>query len=164
MRRPCLIERCETCNRRARAVLCDLNDEDLAAFQTIKHSLRYEPHEIVFYEGHTCLGLYLLCAGKVKLTRSSVRGQRQIVRILDGGELIEKHAFQDGAIHEVTCETLEPAQISVLDKSAYLALVQDTPHLAVKLIQLLSRELGMHLNQLDRFTFKTARERLGGPT
>jgi CRP/FNR family transcriptional regulator len=143
-------------------VVCDLSKDELAAFQKMKRSLHYEPHQIVFYEGHACLGLYLLCAGKAKLSRSSARGQRQILRILDAGELIEKHAFRERAIHEVTCETLEPSQICVIDKEPYLELIRSNPALALKLIQLLSSELGMHMDQLDQFTFKTARERLAG--
>lgn len=162
-RKPCLIiENCATCALRSKSVLCDLTGEDLVAFQKIKRLFHYEPHQTVFYEGHACLGLYLLCAGKVKLTRSSARGQRQIVRILDAGELIEKHAFRDKALHEVTCETLEPSQICLIEKEPYLLLIRHNPDLAIKLIHLLSSELSVHMDQLDQFTFKTARERLAG--
>nr|MBI3613297.1 Crp/Fnr family transcriptional regulator [Nitrospirota bacterium] len=156
------IEDCKTCELRHKSVVCDLAGDDLAAFQKGKHSFHYEANQPVFYEGHACLGLYLLCSGKVKLTRSSARGQRQIVRILDSGQLIEKHAFRDGALHETTCEAIEPSQICLIEKNAYLGLVQRNPQLAIKLIQLLSCELGMHMDQLDQFTFKTARERLAG--
>ena len=161
-RKPCLIENCDTCGLREKVVLCDIAGNDLAEFQKIKRTLEYAPHQTVFYEGHACLGLYLLCAGKVKLTRSSTRGRRQIVRILGPGELIEKHVFGDNALHEVTCETLEPSQVSVIDKERYLAVIHRNPQLAIKLIQLLSNEVGVNMDHLDRFTFKTARERLAG--
>ena len=161
-RKPCLIGNCDTCALRTKAVLCDLEGDDLAEFQKIKHSLDYEPHQTVFYEGHLCLGLYLLCTGKVKLTRSSARGQRQIVRILGPGELIEKQALGEQALHEVTCETLEPSQVCVIDKERYLAGIHRNPQLAIKLIQLLSNELKVNMEQLDQFTFQTARARLAG--
>ncbi|TSA00993.1 MAG: Crp/Fnr family transcriptional regulator [Nitrospiraceae bacterium] len=161
-RKPCLIENCDTCTFRGKAVVCDLEGDDLAEFQNIKHSLSYESQQTVFYEGHLCLGLYLLCAGKVKLTRSSARGQRQIVRILGPGELIEKQAFGERALHEVTCETLEPSQVCVIDKERYLAVIHRNPQLAIKLIQLLSNELRVNMGQLDQFTFQTARARLAG--
>jgi CRP-like cAMP-binding protein len=159
-RKPCLTENCDTCAFRGKAVLCDLAGDDLAEFRNIKHSLDYEPRQTVFYEGHLCVGLYLLCRGKVKLTRSSARGKRQIVRILGPGEMIEKQAFSERALHEVTCETLEPSQVCVIDKGRYLAVIHRNPQLAIKLIQLLSNEHGVNMDQLDQFTFKTARERL----
>lgn len=161
-RKPCLIENCDTCGLRAKVVLCDISGSDLAEFQKIKRTLEYAPHQTVFYEGHLCLGLYLLCSGKVKLTRSSTRGRRQIVRILGPGELIEKHVFGERALHEVTCETLEPSQVCVIDKERYLAVIRGNPQLAIKLIQLLSNEVGVNMDHLDQFTFKSARERLAG--
>ena len=160
--KPCLTEHCDTCALRGKAVLCDLAGDDLAEFRNIKHSLDYEPRQTVFYEGHVCVGLYLLCRGKVKLTRSSARGQRQIVQILGAGELIEKQAFGERALHEVTCETLEPSQVCVIDKERYLAVIHRSPQLAIKLIQLLSNELRVNMEQLDQFTFQTARARLAG--
>jgi len=161
-RKSLLIEDCANCCQRAKAVVCDLAGDDLAAFEKIKRSVRYDTNQTIFYEGHACLGLYLICAGRVKLTRSSARGQRQIVRILDSGEVIEKHAFRNGALHEVTCETLEPTQICLIEREPYLALIRRNPDLAIKVIQLLCSELGVNMDQLDQFTFKTARERLAG--
>ena len=70
------IENCETCAHRVHAVVCDLSGRDLADFQKIKRSLQFEPYQSVFYEGHACLGLYLLCTGKVKLTRSLTSSQK----------------------------------------------------------------------------------------
>ena len=161
-RKSCVTGNCATCELRTQAVLCDLEGDDLAEFQSIKHSLDYGAQQAIFYEGHSCLGLYLLCRGKVKLTRTSARGKRQIVRILGAGELIEKQAFGERTLHEVTCETLEPSQVCVIDKHRYLAVIHRNPQLAIKLIQLLSNEHGVNMDQLDQFTFQAARERLAG--
>jgi len=157
-----LLQSCETCALRGKSVICDLSDDDLAAFQKVKYSFYYEPRRTVFYEGHSCLGLYLVCSGKVKLTRSSPRGQRQITGILSAGHLIETHGFRAGAVHEATCETMESSQICLIEKASYLALVRRDPQVMLRLIQLLSEELGRSMDQLDRFRFQSARERLAG--
>ena len=59
-RKPCPIENCDTCGLREKVVLCDIEGQDLAEFQTIKRTLNYAPHQTVFYEGHLSVGLYLL--------------------------------------------------------------------------------------------------------
>lgn len=153
-------QECAGCGLREHAVVCDLEGEESERFRAIRQSLRYEAGQTVFYEGHPCLGMYLLCSGRVKLTRSSARGQRQIVRIADGGELLEKHVFQEGAVHEVTCETLEPCRVCFIDRQAYLDLLRRNSDLALKVIRLLSGELGIRMNQRDLFAFRTGRERL----
>ncbi len=158
---PALFKNCATCSLRAKAIVCDLADAEVTAFQKLRHSLQYDARQTVFYEGHLCLGLYLLCSGKVKLTRSLARGQRQIVRIAEGGELIEKHVFHNEALHEVTCETLESCHICFIDRQAYLELIRRNSELAIRLIQLLSSsELGIRIDQRDLFTFRSGRERL----
>ncbi|WP_447972381.1 Crp/Fnr family transcriptional regulator [Nitrospira sp. Kam-Ns4a] len=60
----------------------------------------------------------------------------------------------------MTCETIERSQVCIIDKTAYWTLVRRNSELAVKLIQLLAGELDADLDQLDQFTFKTARQRL----
>jgi CRP/FNR family transcriptional regulator len=159
---PVASQGCATCGLREKSVVCDLEGGEFDTFRAIRQSLRYEAGQTVFYEGHPCLGLYLLCSGRVKLTRTSSRGQRQIVRILDGGELIEKHAFRDGAVHEVTCETLEPAHLCFIHRQAYLRLLEHNSALAIRLIELLSSELGVRMDQRDLFAFRTGRQRLAG--
>lgn len=156
----CAKSRCQDCALRARSVLCDLPDVSLAEWDRMTHRFGYGPRETVFYEGHACLGLYLLSGGKVKLTRSSSRGQRHIVRIVEAGCLIEPHTFRSGTTHLVTCETLEPSQICLIERTAYLAMIQRAPSVAVNLIHLLSGELERRQEAADGQTFKSAKERL----
>lgn len=159
----CAAERNACCTKHiggAREGLFELEGEDLAVFQRIKIPLLYKANQVVFYEGHAAVGLYMLCTGKVKLTRSSMKGQRLIIGILDAGDIIEKDAFGDDAIHQVTCETLEPCKICLIERKPYLELIKRNGVLAIKLIELLSAEVRSHIKQLDDFTFKSARERL----
>lgn len=159
---PAASQDCTACRVRDKSVVCDLEGTEFDTFRSIRQSLRYDAGQTVFYEGHPSLGLYLLCSGKVKLTRTSSGGQRQIVAILDGGELIEKHAFRDGALHEVTCETLEPAHLCFIRRETYLGLLRRNSALAIRLIELLSSELGIRMDQRDLFAFRTGRQRLAG--
>lgn len=64
------------------------------------------------------------------------------------------------ALHEVTCETLEPCHICFIDRQAYLELIRRNSELAIRLIQLLSSELGIRMDQRDLFALRSGRERL----
>ncbi len=153
---------CRECVCRSEAVVCDLDAPELAAFEGHRHVLTFAAGQTVFYEGHACLGLYLLCRGKVKLTRSSSQGQRHIVGILSAGRLLDPQAFRPGAVHETTCDTLEPSQVGFIERTAYLALLQRDPSLAIRLIQWLGDEIRKGLGHVDLLAFKTARQRLAG--
>jgi CRP/FNR family transcriptional regulator len=81
---------------------------------------------------------------------------------MDPGQLIEKHIFQEGALHQVNCEVLDPSQVCVVDRAKYLDFLQQNSELAVKVIKLLSHEMGLSFDETDQFAFASARERIAG--
>jgi CRP-like cAMP-binding protein len=155
-----LVQDCSHCLVKSLGDICNLTGEELADFLGVQKFLVYDKHQTVFYEGKPCHGIYILCAGKVKLIQSSRLGQQQILRIVSPGELIEKNGLYNMGRHSVTCETLEPSQINFIEKKDFLNLIKKHNDLALKLINTLSRELELAQEKIGRSTFETARERL----
>ena len=151
---------CELCPNRECSEICEILPQDGDALSLVKRQVIYQPGQHVFYEGHVALGLYILCQGRVKLTRLNRKGQQRLVGILSGGQLLEKQAFQEQPVHQVTCEVLEPSQISLVDQGSFLNFLKDHGEAAVKLIQVLSKEMTDVVNTADQFAFTPARERL----
>lgn len=154
------VNECRTCGNKGQGDVCGLEGAVEHEFEQMRRTVLYQPGQYVFYEGHTALGLYVLCCGRVKLTRSTAKGHQRLVAIVDPGMMIERHAFQEGAVHEVTCQALEPSQVSVIDRDRYLDLLSRHGDLAVKLIKVLSREMRVTLEEVDQFAFLSSRERL----
>ncbi|RMH07640.1 MAG: Crp/Fnr family transcriptional regulator [Nitrospirae bacterium] len=151
---------CVECPNRQMSELCDWHGAVASELKTIKHTVVYRPGQFLFYEGHAALGLYILCRGRVKLTRSTAKGQQRLLAIVEPGHLIEKHLFATGSLHEATCETLEMSEVCILDRVRYLSLLERYGHVAVKLLQLLSREMVAAFEEADQLAFASARERL----
>ncbi len=151
---------CQDCRHKRGSDLCDLGGEDAVAFERMRRTVLYEPGQYVFYEGHAALGLYVLCTGRAKLTRSTARGHQRLVALVDPGMMIERHTFQDGAVHEVTCQALDASQVCVIDRDQYLGLLAREGGLAVNVIKLLSRQMRVALDEVDQFAFLSSRERL----
>jgi len=122
---------CSGCPSRTDSPVCKAAEADPPAFQQLLHRLFYLPHQVVFYEGNPSLGLYVLCAGKAKLTTSSPSGHQRIMSIVGPGTLVERSGFCDGALHAVTCETLEPSQVCLVDRRGYFSLLEKNPALAI---------------------------------
>lgn len=157
---PLITAECESCPNREFSDICDIIPPVEESVGLIKRRAMYQPGQYVFYEGHVALGLYILCHGRIKLTRLNRKGQQRLVGILDSGQLLEKQAFQDQPVHQVTCEVLEPSQICLLDRTSFLTFLKGNAELAVKLVQVLSKEMSHVMNVADRFAFTPARERL----
>ena len=151
---------CETCPKRDDSDICDLIPPGEEAPGVLKRRAIYQPGQFVFYEGHAPLGLYVLCQGKVKLTRLTRNGNQRLVAIVEPGHLLEKQALQEQAVHQVTCEALEPSQVCLLDRSGFLNILKGNGTLAVKLVQVLSKEMSQVSLAADQFAFSPAKERL----
>jgi len=154
------VQDCSHCLAKSLSDICNLSGEELGDFLAIQKFLVYDKHQTVFYEGKPCHGIYILCAGKVKLIQSSRLGHQHILRIVSPGELIEKNGVYHMNRHSVTCETLEPSQINFIEKTDFMNLIKKHKDLALKLIGALSRELELAQQKIGRSTFETARERL----
>lgn len=153
---------CLTCAVRSKALLCDVGEEELCAFRAMTHVLRYGPRETVFHAGHPSLGLYLLCEGKAKLTRTAVTGRRQIVELLEAGDVIETHALMERRAHESTCVTLESSRICLIEREPYQALLKRNSALTFKLIHFLGNTIARQMVRLEWLTSLDARRRLAG--
>lgn len=151
---------CDACPFRSSNLVCRPGETDPPAFQRLLHRFLYQPHQIVFYEGHESLGLYVLCSGKAKLTSSSRRGQQRNLSIVGAGELIERSGFCEGMVHAVTCETLEPSQVCLIERQPYLNLLEKNPEQAIALLQLVSEEVHHQKIALGHLPFCKTDERL----
>src|SRR5664279_719894 len=91
-----LIEDCLSCKLCSEGFFCRLPKADMEAFQKIKFTLSHPAGAILFGEGQTCRGIYILCKGRVKLATSSNQGHTLILKIAQPGEVLGLNAAVSG--------------------------------------------------------------------
>ncbi|MCA9473076.1 MAG: Crp/Fnr family transcriptional regulator [Nitrospirales bacterium] len=151
---------CATCSCRETADVCSLAADILRNLQQTKQTMVCRGGQYVFYEGHPVLGVYVLCHGRVKLTRSTKKGQQRVVKIVEPGQVLEWNLYQQSAIHHATAETLMSSRICVIDRVSFLNLVEQDSRVAFRLLTLMSRERLALLDYEDQLAFSSARERI----
>ena len=152
---------CRKCAARGMSLFCGgLSDKELNEFMEIKKIHAYGKHDIIFHEETPSYGIYILCSGKAKLTNSSRFGQQKILKIISGGEIIEKNGLFNAGKHTVAAETLEPSEITFFEREDFLNLLRRNPDLSIGLINVLSQELQQSQNKISHLTFKDAKARL----
>ncbi|MGB0908907.1 MAG: Crp/Fnr family transcriptional regulator [Nitrospirales bacterium] len=151
---------CSTCSYRKTADVCSLAPDTLRNLQHSKQSMVCRPGQYVFYEGHPVLAVYVLCQGRVKLTRLTKKGQQRVMKIVEPGQVLEWNLYRNSAVHEATGETLSSARICVIDRLSFLNLVEQDSRLAFRLLTLMSQERVASLSYEDQLAFSSARERI----
>jgi CRP-like cAMP-binding protein len=85
----------------------------------------------LFHQGDPASHLFLVTAGRVKLTQVGPDGQEVIVRHIGPGEILGGIALVEGAAYPVSGEVLEPARLLAWPRGELRRLAEEHPRLAL---------------------------------
>jgi CRP/FNR family cyclic AMP-dependent transcriptional regulator len=120
-------ETCQSCNLRASGFFCQLSAAALKDFNAARSSATYPAGALLFLEKQDPRGVFVLCAGQVKLSISSSGGKTLILGIAKPGEILGLMATMSGSPYEVTAETLHPCQVAFVRRDDFLCFVAKHP-------------------------------------
>lgn len=132
---------CAVCPVRAASVIADLPRERLDDFTACGTTLLYKPRQVLFHEGTTADGLYLLCRGLVKLHLSNRFGRDYIVAVVGPGEVFGELSL-DGSPYSTSAEALSETQVRHLPHRDLGRLLQREPRIGLRLVEAMSGALG----------------------
>ncbi len=153
---------CEWCPHRKNCLYELLGDKNSKkAWRDMRLAHPFKPGEVVFHEGTTPQGVYVVCTGKVKIYKSSRTGQQLITRIESGGDLLGPITLlaSEGP-YTGTGEALEPSVVSMVDSRTFFDFLTKFPHASQALLRELARDVRRGENKARDIAFKPARNRL----
>src|SRR6266436_1642921 len=83
-----ITENCVICKLRHSGFFCDLPKQSVEDLDKIKYASAFPPGAVLFVEGQSPRGVYIICSGRVKLTTTSRDGKTLILRIAEAGEVL----------------------------------------------------------------------------
>ncbi len=129
---------CGECRGRPAQFFCHLPETAAAELQLLKVSHEYSRGSTIFMEGQPPRGVYLLCAGRVKLSTYSEEGKAIILRIAEAGEVLGLSAVISGRPYEKTAQATDSCRVSFIKKSSFLDFVQTHHEAALNALKQLS--------------------------
>lgn len=120
---------------------CDALLQDFHGFEDIKLSSIHPRGAVLFAEGQPAGGVYVLCAGRAKVSISSSEGKTVILRIAQPGDLLGVNSVLKGLPYEATVETLERCRIDFVSRADLLRLLDKSKTARVGVSQSLGNEL-----------------------
>lgn len=118
-------DNCLNCTIRSEGYFCDFDSELVSKFASLKYATVFPKGAILFVEGQSPRGVFMLCSGRVKLTTCSSEGKTLITRIAEGGEILGLGATVSGKPYMVTAETLIPSQINFIKRDDFLRFLKE---------------------------------------
>ena len=120
-------DNCQSCKMRASNFFCQFTPPALKDFNAVKSPASYPAGALLFLEKQDSRGVFILCAGEVKLSISSSAGKTLILRIAKAGEILGLMAALSNSPYEVTAETLRPCQVAFVRRDDFVRFLAKHP-------------------------------------
>ena len=135
-----IIDNCAECTQSSPGFFCSLSTSGLEALNEISHKSVLPAGAILFVEGQSPRGMFVLCSGKVNLSTASREGKILILKTAEAGEVLGLSAAISGAGYESTAETATPCQLNYIDRKHFLEVMQTHTEVGMHTAQCLSRD------------------------
>ena len=139
-----------------------VGDADIEAVASLLIERRFPKNKTIVEEGMPGDYMYIVCDGRVKVTKLSGDGREKILEMLGSGSFFGELALLDGAPRSASVKALSETRTLALSRSDFLALLRRSPDLAMALIQELTARLRQMDDQASSLSFQRVEERTQG--
>ena len=133
-----IIDNCLICPVREEHLFCNLSLPAVQRLNEIKSTAVYPKSAMLFIEGQQPRGVFVLCAGKAKLSTSSSEGKTIITKISEAGDILGLNATISNRPYEVTAEMMEPGQANFIARDSLLQFLREHGEVALRVAEQLS--------------------------
>jgi CRP/FNR family transcriptional regulator, dissimilatory nitrate respiration regulator len=137
-----------------------LSSDQLKTLSHIAVRMAFNRGEMIFQEGDTGNGIYIVATGKIKVFKLSLDGKEQILHIYGPGHTFGEVPVFQGKSFPASAMTLEPAGIIFLPRDRFVELIASAPALAMNMLADLSSRLRGFTVQIEALSLKEVPARL----
>ncbi|MFQ5926454.1 MAG: Crp/Fnr family transcriptional regulator [Terriglobia bacterium] len=136
-----VIESCLGCVLREEGLFCRLSAESSRQLSAIRQTAFYPPGALLFVEGESLRGLFILCSGQAKVSANSSAGRSIILRVVEPGEVLGLSSVIAHSSSPVTAETLAASQVAFIPRAEFLEFLRSHAEISLRVAEHLSMEL-----------------------
>jgi CRP/FNR family cyclic AMP-dependent transcriptional regulator len=142
------------------ALFADLSDEEIGFIASRAVPQHRAAGEMIFVEGDSCHGLFVVQSGQVKIFKSSAGGREQVILISGPGNTIAELPIFDGGPYPASAAALTDSTLLEVRKDDVRQLCLERPEVALKLLRVVGARLRRLLAMVEELSFSTVRQRL----
>jgi CRP/FNR family transcriptional regulator len=113
----------------------DFSDSELKKISAIIKETSYPKGAVVYEEGSPGQGLHIIDKGRVRVTRKTKEGVKQVLHVMRPNSFFGELSFLDGRAHSASIETLEKTNVLVIKKEDMDKFLKQNPLIAYKMVR-----------------------------
>jgi CRP/FNR family transcriptional regulator, cyclic AMP receptor protein len=118
-----------------------LEPADRTALMAHSSAMSAASGQVLFEKGDHDALLYVIIAGRVEISVTSVNGRRIALNILAKGDCFGEIGLLDGGARTASAMVLEPSRFMIVTRRGYLAAAEQRPSLAMAMIGILCERI-----------------------
>ena len=127
----------------------DLSAEEIDSVASVLEDAFYKKGAVIWEEGSAEQGLQIIDHGKVRITRTTREGHRQVLSVLKDNKFFGELSLLDGRSHSASAEAVEDTKLYILHRSQMEKLLQESPQTAYKIMREMTIEICEILRQMN---------------
>jgi len=136
------------------------NDEVLLSFTEGRQVNKFKKKQIIYLEGNHPNRLYFVVKGKIKIFKTNENGKELITDIYCTGDFLGHIALLEGTVYRDSAEAIEESELAIIPKEDFDELINNSPAVARKFIQLLAKNVSDKENQLLGLAYNSLRKKV----
>lgn len=131
--------------------------EDLTQFGNVNN---YVKRQAIYQEGKYPNQLFYIKSGKVKTYKTSDTGKELTIDLYKEGDFLGYNALLENSKYNESAEALDDSELCSISKEDFQTLINSSPVVAQKFIQLLAKNVSEKVNQLLSLAYNSLRKRV----
>ena len=151
---------CEVCGQRLTNIICSTAPDVWKLLDHVKIKTKFKANQIIYYQGNEPLGLYTVSSGLIKLETTSEEGQSHTLRYVGPGSALGYRSLFANENNSTTATAIEKSEICFIPKVTVLEIFSKFPDVALRVLQVLSKDLRLAEQKWTDQMDKEAPERI----
>jgi CRP/FNR family transcriptional regulator len=137
-----------------------LTSDQLSEIRRIAADRHFHKGELIFSDGDTAAGFYVVVEGMVKIFKVSSEGKEQIFHILGPGEPFGEVPMFSGKSFPASAQSLASSSLLFFPRKDFVELITANPSLSMNMLAFLSMRLRHFTIQVENLSLKEVPSRL----
>jgi CRP-like cAMP-binding protein len=137
-----------------------ISPKERDALLEISRTKWFSRNSLLFSQGETGAGFFLVVSGKVKVFKISPEGKEQILHIFGPGEIVGEVPVFSGKDYPASALSLKESELLYFPREGFLRLAMDQPQILLNMLATLSKRLRKFTVQIERLTLMEVATRL----
>jgi CRP/FNR family transcriptional regulator, dissimilatory nitrate respiration regulator len=140
-------------------IFAGLSGEDLSAIAAICVFRRLEKGEILFHEGSTYQGFYIVRTGVLKIFRSNPSGKEQVLRMVGAGDSFAEAPMGDKRSFPASVQAEKPSELILVPVDEFRDHMIRNPQLGFRILTSMASQMRHLVTLVDDLTLKNVEAR-----